>query len=264
MANQGEFITAAEFLNLKAALQTEVQRRSNSRSVGSMATYAGSAYQYTEPPNKGTVEFKSEHIEKITSPLDAITGGSLTPEAGGYVDADTLDAAALKVSELSGKSLTAATQRETGCAASCSGLCYTGCYSACTGCTGTCQGTCQGSCSTTCTGGCKINAQAAAAAAPTIAPTAAPADAKTRAAVVAPVGVIPNATAAVAAALIIAAVVVPATARTTVRLASEAARRAVRKMDAPERAQLLAEMKLPVTEPVTVLRRSLPAWLHQQ
>ena len=71
MANQGEFITAAEFLNLKAALQTEVQRRSNSRSVGSMATYAGSAYQYTEPPNKDTVEFKSEHIEKITRPLDA-------------------------------------------------------------------------------------------------------------------------------------------------------------------------------------------------
>ena len=155
MANQGEFITAAEILNFKAALQTEVQRRSNSRSVGSMATYAGSAYQYTEPPNKDTVEFKSEHIEKITRPLDAITGGSLTPEAGGYVDADTLDAAALKVSELSGKSLTAATQNETGCAASCSGLCYTGCYSACTGCTGTCQGTCQGSCLTTCTGGCK-------------------------------------------------------------------------------------------------------------
>ena len=83
MANQGEFITAAEFLNLKAALQTEVQRRSNSKSVGSMAAYAGSAYQYTEPPSKDTVEYKAEHIEKITKPLDAITGGSLTPEAGG-------------------------------------------------------------------------------------------------------------------------------------------------------------------------------------
>ena len=80
MANQGEFITAAEFLNLKAALQTEVQRRSNGRSVGSMAAYAGSTYQYTEPPNKDTVEFKFEHIEKITKPLDAITGGKLTPE----------------------------------------------------------------------------------------------------------------------------------------------------------------------------------------
>ena len=72
MANQGEFITAAEFLNLKAALQTEVQRRSNSKSVGSMAAYAGSAYQYTEPPVRTPSNIRqniSKRSQSLLTPL---------------------------------------------------------------------------------------------------------------------------------------------------------------------------------------------------
>ena len=131
-------------------VQEEINRRSTSRSVGSMSAYNGSAYQYTITPAKN-VKVTNEHIQKITKPLDAVNGSSITPTPSGDVEASTVKQAAQKLNELQSKSPVGL---NTGCASSCSGLCFSGCYTSCSGCTGSCTGSCIGSCSDTCIGSC--------------------------------------------------------------------------------------------------------------
>lgn len=160
---QGELITAEDFNNLKALVKNEINRRSNSKSVGSMSAYNGSSYEYSVTPASGKQVLK-EHIQKITQPLDAVNGGSITPDENqaSLVTYDTIKTAADLVLNLSQKSVTAGNRANTGCSASCTGLCYSGCYSSCSGCSGCggcggctgCSGDCQGGCTATCGDGC--------------------------------------------------------------------------------------------------------------
>lgn len=163
MAEKDELITADDFVSLKKLVSNEISRRSTSNSVGSMSNYNGSNYQYTVSPASGK-KITYEHIQKITAPLDAIDGGSLTPEQGTLVYADILKNALIKVRDFSSKTQT---NSNTGCRSSCTGLCSTGCYGTCTGCDNTCSGGCKNSCDgckgdcdgckgscTSCTGSC--------------------------------------------------------------------------------------------------------------
>ena len=150
MAAQGELFSASDFTELKNLVKNEIKRRSNSNSVGSMKAYNGSSYNYTTIPEKGRI-IKNEHIQKITKPLDAITGKNTTPSSESTVLSLTLSTATASVGNLSGIS---ATSHNTGCKSSCSGLCSTGCYSGCTGCGNNCTGSCTGNCNGSCTGDC--------------------------------------------------------------------------------------------------------------
>lgn len=159
MASQGSKITASDFTSLKNLVNSEIGRRGKAegtgqnQSYGSLSSYSGSDYQYTTTPAAG-VKILREHITKITQPLDAVTGGGLTPGNGAAVTASTLTTAASKVATLSGKGVTSS---DTGCKSSCSGLCSSGCYNGCkTTCTGSCVGNCTGTCSELCSGGCDV------------------------------------------------------------------------------------------------------------
>lgn len=161
-ASQGNLISPEDFINLKKAVKTELTRRSNSNSYGSMSAYTTSAQDYTTTPASGN-GILNEHIKKITQPIDAVSGSSLTPSDGSYILASSIVDAASKLNELSSKSTTSSSS---GCKSSCSGLCYSGCYSGCDGCSGGCSG-CDGNCTgcdgcgsgcangcSSCTGGC--------------------------------------------------------------------------------------------------------------
>lgn len=126
-------ISPQDYIALKELVKREIQRRSKAASVGSMSAYAGANYDYSVTPASKTQEITDEHIQKITRPLDAVTGGGLTQAAHEIILADTLNAAANVVARLSSKS---ETSQDTGCNAQCSGLCYSSCFSACSGCTG--------------------------------------------------------------------------------------------------------------------------------
>ena len=160
MAAQGGLISASDFTTLKNLVKNEINRRSNSKSVGSMSAYNGSSYNYTTTPAKGG-NINLEHIQKITKPLDAVTGNNTTPGTHATITAAQIINATNTVKNLSGKSTTANNSSNAGCKSSCSGLCYTGCYSSCSGCSGSCSGSCSGgcnnTCNNTCSGGCKTS-----------------------------------------------------------------------------------------------------------
>lgn len=160
MAAQGGLISASDFTTLKNLVKNEINRRSNSKSVGSMSAYNGSSYNYTTTPTKGG-NINLEHIQKITKPLDAVTGSNTTPGTHATITAAQIVNATNTVKNLSGKSATANNSSNAGCKSSCSGLCYTGCYSSCSGCSGSCSGSCSGgcnnTCNNTCSGGCNDN-----------------------------------------------------------------------------------------------------------
>lgn len=144
-----ELISASDFIKLKNTVDAEINRRSNTKSVGNMASYL---QKYTNTPTSKNI-INIEHIQKITQELDAITGNNTTPSRGSNILNLTLSTAIASVGNLSGIS---ATSYNTGCKSSCSGLCSTGCYSSCTGCgnncTGSCTGNCKGSCTDDCSG----------------------------------------------------------------------------------------------------------------
>ena len=147
-ASKGGLISASDFTTLKNLVKTEITRRSNSASVGSMSSYNGTSYNYTTTPAKGG-KINLEHIQKITKPLDAVTGGSTTPATGAKVIASVLTNATTSVGNLS---KIAKDATSTGCKASCSGLCNTGCYGGCKGCSANCKTNCSGGCKTGCSG----------------------------------------------------------------------------------------------------------------
>lgn len=149
-----ELINASDFIKLKNTVDAEINRRSNTKSVGNMSSYL---QKYTNTPTSKNI-INIEHIQKITQELDAITGNNTTPSRGSNILSLTLSTATASVGNLSGISVTS---YNTGCKSSCSGLCSTGCYSSCTGCgnncTGSCTGKCKGSCTddcSSCTGSC--------------------------------------------------------------------------------------------------------------
>ena len=148
---RGELITEEEYIALKKIAEREVSVRSDSRSIGSMSNYNGDSYKYDVIPTQSE-KVLSEHIRKITEPLDAIWGSNLTQPINSAINADVLNEATAKYYALSKLNPAFGV---TGCAASCTGLCSTGCYTACSGCTGSCTGSCDTSCLDGCTGSCK-------------------------------------------------------------------------------------------------------------
>ena len=146
--NKGELISASDFTTLKKLVKSEITRRSNSASVGSMSSYNGASYDYTITPAKDK-NIKLEHIQKITKPLDAVTGSNTTPGTNANVIASVLTNATTSVGNLS---RIAKDATSTGCKASCSGLCNTGCYGGCKGCSGNCKTNCNGGCDSSCDG----------------------------------------------------------------------------------------------------------------
>lgn len=142
-----ELISASDFIKLKNTVDAEINRRSNTKSVGNMSSYL---QKYTNTPTSKNI-INIEHIQKITQELDAITGNNTTPSRGSNILSLTLSTATASVGNLSGISVTSS---NTGCKSSCSGLCSTGCYSSCTGCGNNCTGSCTGNCKGSCTGDC--------------------------------------------------------------------------------------------------------------
>ena len=69
--NRGELISPSDYTNLKALVEKEISRRSNSKSVGSMSGYNNSNWKYGTTPSR-SVKITNEHIKKITQPLDAV------------------------------------------------------------------------------------------------------------------------------------------------------------------------------------------------
>lgn len=153
MADTGDLLTASEITSLKKLTDEEVVRRSNSKSIGSLSAYTGSNYQYGIVPAADETVLR-EHIQKITEPINAIDGKTVTPEQASLALAATFKDALVKVNKYSSISVTAAS---TGCKSSCTGLCSSSCYSNCTGCAGRCSGSCGGSCSNDCRGDCERN-----------------------------------------------------------------------------------------------------------
>ena len=149
---------ADDFTSIKATLKQEMQRRGKTegsaqgQSKGSLSAYAGSNYDYTVTPVTET-DILAEHLNKITDPLNAARGSSLTHAEKDIteIEASQLNDALSELAALTTAPDTAGSTSASGCHASCSGLCYIGCYSACSSCTG--------SCSTTCTGGCQNGCQ---------------------------------------------------------------------------------------------------------
>ena len=121
------FVTAEDFNGLKELLNNECNRR---RGVGSVQSYAGSAYQFSTKPAPGGY-ILAEHGQKLADPLRAINPAGIDKvESGSYI---RMDAMAKRIAELGKKD--AVSMTDTGCAASCTGLCSSGCYTTCNGCT---------------------------------------------------------------------------------------------------------------------------------
>ena len=136
-------ITPERIVQLKSEVKLECQRRNR---TGSVASYGGTAYDYSVQPQTGSRVLK-EHYTKNATPLNAISM-SLPTEAGQIKENDiaTMEA---EVSRLSSIAMTASNG---GCRSSCTGLCQTTCTANCANdCTGGCQG-CGGNCTGGCTG----------------------------------------------------------------------------------------------------------------
>lgn len=147
-------IYAADLIELKSRVKSEMQRRCKN---GSISSYGDSSWDYEEIPQKDN-PVKEEHYAKIRTPISKISEENLPPqEVKSMPSLTSLDARLEINRSQSGKSSTSH-----GCNASCTGLCYNSCNS-CTGCTGCsgcggcggcsgCSGTCSGSCTDSCEG----------------------------------------------------------------------------------------------------------------
>ena len=154
-------IDSATFNNLKARVKAECKRR---KYTGSVESYGGSAYDYTNPAAAGNI-VRYEHYTKIADPLSAIDGKTRKPRTRvNQADITEMQNTLTTLEE------TPMTSTSPGCNASCTGLCYTvctgscrgGCGDGCTGCTGCgdscaywcggCGDACSGSCWNACTG----------------------------------------------------------------------------------------------------------------
>lgn len=159
-------LLSTDVTNLKTKVKAEMNRR---RYNGSVASYGGSAYDFsTAPANLGPV--KGEHLSKNLTPMRAVNGAGLPSYPGTLTESDQAVMEA-KVNAWATRSITdrSATDCASGCTGTCYSSCQTGCYTGCSGCsgcsaacktdcTGTCKTGCSGcgsGCADTCTGGCK-------------------------------------------------------------------------------------------------------------
>ena len=139
-------VLASDFVSLKARVKAEMNRRCR---VGSLTAYAGTNYDYTVTPATGGV-IKSEHLQKLTTPVNAIANTGIAQGDPGTV-ISALDAFDTKLTAHENYPMRGS---GTDCASSCSGLCSSGCWNSCSGCGGSCSYSCSGSCDGSCSGGC--------------------------------------------------------------------------------------------------------------
>ena len=70
----GVKIAATDFVNLKARVKAEMNRR---KGTGSLTSYAGTSYDYTTTPASGG-KILEEHIDKLIVPLSNVNFTSIS------------------------------------------------------------------------------------------------------------------------------------------------------------------------------------------
>lgn len=144
-------VKADRFTALKARVKAEMQRRNQS---GSVASYGGTAYDYTVAPAAGKT-VRAEHRDKLVTPMRAVNSDLVPASVGSAIKESELANLETRVTAWSARSMT--DQSGSDCKSGCTGTCYTGCATGCgsgceTGCTG-CSGGCEG-CGSGCSGSC--------------------------------------------------------------------------------------------------------------
>lgn len=142
-------ILKAERLNaLKAKVKAEMLRRNQS---GSVASYGGTAYDYTVTPAVGKVVLQ-EHLDKLSVPMAAVNADAVPGKTGKRVITESeLANLETRVALWAARSLS--DQSGSDCKSGCTGTCYTGCTTGCSGCGSGCPGSCSG-CGSGCPNGC--------------------------------------------------------------------------------------------------------------
>ena len=167
-------VRAARFTALKAKVKAECQRRNGS---GSVASYGGSAYDYTVVPQTGGTVLK-EHRDKLTGPMSAINSSAVPATLGEKIISEAEMAnMETRIAVWSARSKTDRSGSD--CRTGCTGMCYTsctggcygcgsgcptgcsgcgsGCPTGCSGCGSGCASSCSGGCGNGCTGSCTGN-----------------------------------------------------------------------------------------------------------
>lgn len=192
---------ASELVTLKAAVKAEMLRRNG---FGSLASFGGSAYDFTTAPAVG-VKTLPEHGQKTIDLLLKIEdyGNLVLVKENDPIPSDFNSSLVNEINRLKSEAKTGESTKTvtnlfpsrtaeasscrgactglcvgschgmcngcTGCTASCGTGCASGCNTSCntgcnTGCQGSCTGNCTGSCYTACTGGCDTGCTGATAA----------------------------------------------------------------------------------------------------
>ena len=144
------YFLPADFINLKARVKAEMNRRNGN---GSLTAYAAVGYDYTAVPTTGNVTINEEHFDKLRDPMAAINPATVGLGAKAVGDI----VVAMDILEANMTTFEAKPRGElvsNDCSAACTGMCVTVCTTSCAGCTGSCTGDCNATCSGGCDGDC--------------------------------------------------------------------------------------------------------------
>ena len=149
-------VSAQRYNNLKAEVKAECARRSNVSTTSgstSVASYAGTAYDYTITPASGVI-IKEEHYTKNKVPLAAIKSGIGSDSK--LIDDSNMTELESFVTLCKAQGKEDKTAANNTCSGGCTGLCYLTCTGSCSGgCSNTCSGDCSNSCENSCRGDCE-------------------------------------------------------------------------------------------------------------
>lgn len=101
MAQRSTKVYSVDYTELKKQLDAELNRRGKSEGTGqgrALEAWRLISVLFSVTPAAGK-QITNEHIQKITQPISAITGSSITPENGSKVAADVLTRAAALLSQ---------------------------------------------------------------------------------------------------------------------------------------------------------------------
>ena len=149
-------VSAQRYNNLKAEVKAECARRSNVSTTSgstSVASYAGTAYDYTITPASGVI-IKEEHYTKNKVPLAAIKSGIGSDSK--LIDDSNMTELESFVTLCKAQGKEDKTAANNTCSGGCTGLCYLTCTGSCSGgCSNTCSRDCSNSCENSCRGDCE-------------------------------------------------------------------------------------------------------------
>lgn len=149
-------VSAQRYNNLKAEVKAECARRSNVSTTSgstSVASYAGTAYDYTITPASGVI-IKEEHYTKNKIPLAAIKSGIGSDSK--LIDDSNMTELESFVTLCKAQGKEDKTAANNTCSGGCTGLCYLTCTGSCSGgCSNTCSRDCSNSCENSCRGDCE-------------------------------------------------------------------------------------------------------------